>query len=311
MPASAVSASSSSRLSACRCWPGPWRSSCCSESSFCPSATARPCPPISAATPRRWSSSMASRAASIRCACAQARPIVGMSPSGIDLSAHPGLQLVAIQEGETAGPLRRPLVAEGDHLLLRGDAETAAAFATQMHLAFRDEKAAGQGEETLFNRSSGLAEVVIPPRSGLIGQSVFPGMVTESGDLIVLAVQRAGAGDCSRQRNQGCRRHRAAGRRHDAVAGNMEGARRSSRRSRRSGRQFAGAGPPASRADGAGRTPGRHHSDRDGSASRHRRRAARSGRPARCRCDHPVGDHERRASPTAPSAGPPSSSSAR
>ena len=45
----------------------------------------------------------------------------------------------------------------------------------QMHLAFREEAASGQGEETLFNRRSGLAEVVIPPRSGLIGQSVFPG----------------------------------------------------------------------------------------------------------------------------------------
>ena len=62
-----------------------------------------------------------------------------------------------------------------------------------MHLAFRDETAtSGKGEETLFNRRSGLAEVVIPPRSGLIGQKVFPGMVTESGDLIILAVQRAG-----------------------------------------------------------------------------------------------------------------------
>ncbi|NLS04135.1 SLC13 family permease [Rhizobium sp. P32RR-XVIII] len=121
-------------------------------------------------------------------------PLVGLSSSGVDLSAHPGLQLVAIQEGETAGPLRRPLIAEGDHLLVLGDAESAAAFAAEMHLAFRNDKAAGQGEETLFNRSSGLAEVVIPPRSGLIGETVFPGMVTESGDLIILAVQRAGAG---------------------------------------------------------------------------------------------------------------------
>jgi len=62
-----------------------------------------------------------------------------------------------------------------------------------MHLAFREEDETGRGEDTLFNRRSGLAEVVIPPRSGLIGQSVFPGMITESGDLIVLAVQRAGA----------------------------------------------------------------------------------------------------------------------
>jgi di/tricarboxylate transporter len=123
-----------------------------------------------------------------------ASPYVGTPPSGIDLTAYPGLQLVAVQEGDDAQPIRRPLVAESDHLLLRGDAEAVAAFAADKHLSFReDENAPGQGEETLFNRRSGLAEVVIPPRSGLIGQTVFPGMVTESGDLIVLAVQRAGA----------------------------------------------------------------------------------------------------------------------
>jgi di/tricarboxylate transporter len=43
-----------------------------------------------------------------------------------------------------------------------------------------------------LTRNSGLAEVVIPPRSGLIGQVMFPGMVTESGDLVVVAVQREG-----------------------------------------------------------------------------------------------------------------------
>nr|WP_299496928.1 SLC13 family permease [uncultured Rhizobium sp.] len=119
-------------------------------------------------------------------------PFVGMASSEISMADHPGLQLVAIQEGETSGPLRRAVIAEGDHVLVRGDAELAAAFAAKMHMAFRDENATGQGEETLFNRSSGLAEVVIPPRSGLIGETVFPGMVTDSGDLIILAVQRAG-----------------------------------------------------------------------------------------------------------------------
>jgi len=120
-------------------------------------------------------------------------PYIGQAAAAIDLAGHPGLQLVAIQEGDSAGPLRRAAIAEGDHVLLRGDAEAAANFAAAMHLAFRDESAAsGAGEETLFNRRSGLAEVVIPPRSGLIGQSVFPGMVTDSGDLIILAVQRSG-----------------------------------------------------------------------------------------------------------------------
>ncbi len=120
-------------------------------------------------------------------------PFVGRAPAEIDLTAYPELKLVAIQDGGSTGPLRRTAIAEGDHLLLRGDADAAAALAAEAHLAFREEAKAGQGEETLFNRRSGLAEVVIPPRSGLIGQRVFPGMVTESGDLIILAVQRGGA----------------------------------------------------------------------------------------------------------------------
>ncbi|MGH9192359.1 MAG: SLC13 family permease, partial [Acidimicrobiales bacterium] len=44
----------------------------------------------------------------------------------------------------------------------------------------------------LFHRRSGVAEVIIPPRSGMVGEPAFPGMKTESGDLVVLAVQRKG-----------------------------------------------------------------------------------------------------------------------
>jgi di/tricarboxylate transporter len=44
----------------------------------------------------------------------------------------------------------------------------------------------------LLTRRSGVAEVVVPPRTDLVGDVVFPGMVTESGELVVLAVQRRG-----------------------------------------------------------------------------------------------------------------------
>jgi di/tricarboxylate transporter len=44
----------------------------------------------------------------------------------------------------------------------------------------------------LITRDAGVAEVVIPPRSDLLGETFFPGMVTSSGDLVVLAVQRNG-----------------------------------------------------------------------------------------------------------------------
>ncbi len=46
--------------------------------------------------------------------------------------------------------------------------------------------------DALLNRKVGVAEVVIPPRSSAIGETVFPGMITDSGDLVVLAVQRNG-----------------------------------------------------------------------------------------------------------------------
>jgi di/tricarboxylate transporter len=53
----------------------------------------------------------------------------------------------------------------------------------------------GEGEiaeSIAFNREIGLAEVVIPPRSPFLGERVFRGMLTESGDLVVAAIQRRG-----------------------------------------------------------------------------------------------------------------------
>jgi len=44
----------------------------------------------------------------------------------------------------------------------------------------------------LMTRGSGVAELVIPPRSELIGEIVFPGMLSDSGDLVVRSVQRKG-----------------------------------------------------------------------------------------------------------------------
>ena len=44
----------------------------------------------------------------------------------------------------------------------------------------------------LVDSREGFAEVIIPPRSPLIGLHVFPGMTTPSGDLVVLGMQRGG-----------------------------------------------------------------------------------------------------------------------
>ncbi|MFK5635846.1 SLC13 family permease [Ornithinimicrobium sp. LYQ103] len=44
----------------------------------------------------------------------------------------------------------------------------------------------------LVSSERGVSEVLVPPRSPLIGTHLFPGMATPSGDLVVLAVQRSG-----------------------------------------------------------------------------------------------------------------------
>jgi di/tricarboxylate transporter len=119
-------------------------------------------------------------------------PLVGRGRSDVaETRTQHGLEFVAVQDGKTGMPLKRDTIAEGDYLILKGDADAAARLSADLHLALREEADTGEGGDTLFNRSSGLAEVVIPPRSGLIGTTAFPGMVTESGDLIVLAISRA------------------------------------------------------------------------------------------------------------------------
>ena len=115
-------------------------------------------------------------------------PFVGMDRAGLDLAAYPGLAVIASPMAGDARPLSA--LSDGDTLLVRGAADAVGRLAADMHLALRSDEDGSDIVDTLFNRESGLAEVVIPPRSGMIGQTVFPGMVTPSGDLVILAVQR-------------------------------------------------------------------------------------------------------------------------
>jgi di/tricarboxylate transporter len=119
-------------------------------------------------------------------------PYVGKSRADIDLQNYAGLHLVSLLEGKSAKPLQQDLLSEGDMLLVRGDAEAAGRLAADMHLGVRESDETAPVADSLLSRTSGLAEVVIPPRSKLIGQSMFPGMTTEQGDLMILAIQRAG-----------------------------------------------------------------------------------------------------------------------
>ena len=117
--------------------------------------------------------------------------LVGTDRAALDLADRPGLSLLTLARSDTGAP-RLDAIAAGDVLLVRGDAEAVAALAADLTLGLRDDVDAGPVERSLFHAASGLAEVLVPPRSPLIGEHMFPGMVTPSGDLVVLAVQRQG-----------------------------------------------------------------------------------------------------------------------
>ena len=84
------------------------------------------------------------------------------------------------------------MVLFGERLLPDADAKVMPSDFSRHARTLVDQYQLGDEALTLVSRTSGLAEVVIPPRSGLVGETVFPGMVTDSGDLVILAIQRKG-----------------------------------------------------------------------------------------------------------------------
>ena len=79
----------------------------------------------------------------------------------------------------------------GTRLLPHRAATVMAADLTSHVRALRQQYDLAEGTE-LIGTHAGVVEVVIPPRSELIGERLFPGMTTPSGDLVVLGLQRGG-----------------------------------------------------------------------------------------------------------------------
>ena len=79
---------------------------------------------------------------------------------------------------------------EGAVMTVRGTTQEVDDLVTE-HGLVRRPYALG-GKEALMDRRVGVVEMVIPPRSPIIGEHVFPGETTASGDFVVMAVQRQG-----------------------------------------------------------------------------------------------------------------------
>jgi di/tricarboxylate transporter len=117
-------------------------------------------------------------------------PLVGTSREAIDIGGYPDVIVVAVQRDVIALEAH-DVMAMNDVVVLRGSAESVNAVLVEQHLAMRYQPKSGDPAETLVGPELGVAEVVIPPRSALIGLRVFPGM-RRPDDRLILAVHRMG-----------------------------------------------------------------------------------------------------------------------
>jgi di/tricarboxylate transporter len=115
-------------------------------------------------------------------------PLVGESSSSIDLDAFQDLSVVGVQEERGVALFASSPIGAGFVITVRGGTDIIHRFTEDNLLVHLPGKTGGK----LINRQIGVVEVVIPPRSDLIGEKMFPGMITESGDFVVLAIQRSG-----------------------------------------------------------------------------------------------------------------------
>ncbi len=114
--------------------------------------------------------------------------LTGKSIDRLGAELPDDLHLLGVHSGGQPAPMDAVL-RSGDELLVRGSVESLHRFATEEGLSL-DTDTEGAFASGLVTRDTGIAEVLISPRSRYIGDDVYPGMVTESGKLVVFGARR-------------------------------------------------------------------------------------------------------------------------
>jgi di/tricarboxylate transporter len=118
-------------------------------------------------------------------------PFLGLPADQIGDPDHPEVHVISVKDGRGV-PMSHERVDAATRVVLRGSRDDIRAFAADHGLIRPKEAGTSPLESGLVNREFGVAEVIVAPRSDYIGDHVFPGMVTDSGNLVVLGVQRYG-----------------------------------------------------------------------------------------------------------------------
>lgn len=115
-------------------------------------------------------------------------------PLPLDPARVAGVRLVAVQRADGAVAEAGQVIRPGDTLVVVAPATEVSALADAelLEVGFRPVTPDG-----LLTRETGVVEVVVPPRSPLVRERVFPGMVRKS-EIVILAVRHLGQ-DCGQR----------------------------------------------------------------------------------------------------------------
>jgi di/tricarboxylate transporter len=117
---------------------------------------------------------------------------VGRPRGSLDTDLPAGITLGGVQRTGKAGLEAYDLIEAGDVLVAAGEPELVQQFALSLGLDQAPTTVEQPADRELLDRNVGVAEVVVPPRSELIGARVFPGIVFSGTGTVLLAVQRGG-----------------------------------------------------------------------------------------------------------------------
>ncbi|MGC0365774.1 di/tricarboxylate transporter [Rhodococcus sp. 27YEA15] len=119
-------------------------------------------------------------------------PLVGTDRGTWDLRGYDGINIVTVLDTATDSPVSDGRHRTTDRLTVVGDCDVATRFADAHDLIVDAVFGDSDVVERLIDRGNGVAEVMISPRSRLIGEPVRPGRVVD-GRIVILAVHRQGA----------------------------------------------------------------------------------------------------------------------
>ncbi|WP_460655196.1 SLC13 family permease [Kribbella endophytica] len=120
--------------------------------------------------------------------------LIGQGIGELDLTSYPDVVVVGVQDERGRARLDASIDV-GDVLVVTGPPDQVGSLTSDSSLAV---STTPTPVDDLMSREAGVVEAVIPPRSSLVGETVFPGM-HRGRDLVIIAVQRMGKDRGSRK----------------------------------------------------------------------------------------------------------------